>query len=72
MAPGDSQFHTVNFQPNNQVNGYRSFPTRGTAQKHFEELGEMPKLLISGETGDVLMATGSQIEIDECLGNFYT
>jgi len=32
----------------------------------------MPKLLISGETGDVLMANGNQIEIDENLGNFYT
>jgi hypothetical protein len=32
----------------------------------------MPKLLISGETGDVLMGNGSQIEIDENLGNFYT
>ena len=32
----------------------------------------MPKLLISGETGDILRANGSQIEIDECLGNFYT
>lgn len=72
MAPGDSQFHTVNFQPNNQVNGYRSFPTHDTGVAHFNEIGDMPKLLISGETGDVLMANGSQIEIDECLGNFYT
>lgn len=72
MAPGDSQYHTINYQPNNQQNGYRSFPTRATAQEHYEELGDMPKLLISGETGDVLMANGSQIEIDENLGNFYT
>lgn len=55
MAPGDNQFHTVNYQPNNQVNGYRSFPTREAGQQHFEEIGDMPKLLISGETGDVLM-----------------
>jgi len=46
----------VNYQPNNQVNGYRSFPTREAGQQHFEEIGDMPKLLISGETGDVLMA----------------
>ena len=59
MAPGDNQYHTINYQPNNMVNGYRSFPTKDTAAKHFEEIGDMPKLLISGETGDVLMANGS-------------
>jgi hypothetical protein len=39
---------------------------------HFDELVDQPKLLISGETGDVLAAGGTQSEIDECLGNFYT
>jgi hypothetical protein len=63
MAPGDHKFHTVNYQPNNQENGYRSFATREEGQKHFEELGEMPKLLISGETGDVLMSHGTEKEV---------
>jgi hypothetical protein len=72
MAPGDHKFHTVNYQPNNEQNGYRSFSTREEGQKHFDELGEMPRLLISGETGDVLMAHGTIQEIDQCLGNFFT
>lgn len=28
MAPGDHKYHTVNYQPNNEQNGYRSFATR--------------------------------------------
>jgi len=32
----------------------------------------MPRLLISGETGDVLMAHGTEQEINQCLGNFFT
>lgn len=32
----------------------------------------MPKLLISGETGDVLKAHGEQNQIDQVLGMFYT
>ena len=59
MAPGDHKYHTINYQPNNEQNGYRSFSTRAEGQKHFEELGEMPRLLISGETGDVIMAHGT-------------
>ena len=61
MAPGDHKYHTVNYQPNNEQNGYRSFATREEGQKHYEELADsMPRLLISGETGDVLMAHGTK------------
>jgi len=72
MAPGDKSFHTVNYQPNNQVNGYRTFPSRETGMAHFNELVDQPKLLISGETGDVIASSGTTEEVDECLGNFFT
>jgi len=39
---------------------------------HYLELKDQPKLLISGETGDVIASSGTSEEIDECLGNFFT
>ena len=40
------------------------FPTRELAEKKFTELGEMPKLIVCGETGDVLMSHGDQNQQD--------
>lgn len=50
----------------------KTFQTRDEADKSFSQLGEIPKILVSGETGDVLIANGDQAMIDQCVGMFYT
>ena len=50
----------------------KTFQKRSLADKGFKDLGEMPKLLLSGETGDVLLGHGDQNQQDQILGMFYT
>jgi hypothetical protein len=50
----------------------KTFQKRSLADKGFKDLGEMPKLLIAGETGDVLLGHGDQNQQDQILGMFYT
>jgi len=51
----------------------RTFQKRSEADKGFAALGDnVPKILVSGETGDVLMSNGEQKMVDQCLGMFYT
>ena len=45
-------------------NNMKSQPTREKAEEYFTNLGDMPKILVSGETGDVLMASGDQNMLD--------
>lgn len=53
MAPGDKQFHLVS-QNENKSNLMKTYASREEANKAYEGLGNLPKLLMSGETGDIL------------------
>lgn len=72
MAPGDKQFHLVNWDPAKKSNQMKTFSTRNEAEEKYNAAGEVPKILISGETGDVLLANGNEALIDQSLGMFYT
>jgi vancomycin permeability regulator SanA len=56
MAPGDKMFHLVSFH--DKKNKMNNFKTRLEAEKRYIQLGKVPKLLMSGETGDVLLSHG--------------
>lgn len=61
MAPGDKQFHVVTWNLDKGINNMKTFQTRQDADKAFaNDFGDMPRLLICGETGDVLSAVGEQ------------
>lgn len=72
MAPGDKQFHFISYDQDKRYNNMKTFPKRADAEKYFEEQPDVPKLLISGETGDIVRANGEQRLKDQCLGMFYT
>lgn len=73
MAPGDNQFHLVTWNLDKGINNMKTFQNRTLAEKSFNsDYGEMPRLLISGETGDVVMASGEQNQQDQILGMFFT
>jgi hypothetical protein len=56
MAPGDKMFHLISLQgKENTMNQYK---TRAEADKQYEKLGNIPKILMSGETGDILLSNG--------------
>lgn len=52
----------------------KTFQDRKLAEKAFNtgDFASMPRLLICGETGDVVMASGDQNQQDQILGMFYT
>ena len=64
MAPGDHSFHIVSYNLDSMHNNFKTQPTREKANDYFTDLGETPKLLLSGETGDVLMSSGDQNMVD--------
>lgn len=64
MAPGDKQFHMVSWDANKKFNNMKTFEKRPEAEKDFSKLGNIPKILISGETGDVLLSNGDQKMVD--------
>ena len=72
MAPGDKQFHMVSYDSNKKYNNMKTFQKRAEAEKGYKSLGNIPKILVSGETGDVVFANGEQNQIDQCMGMFYT
>ena len=72
MAPGDKQFHMVSWDKQKKYNNMKTFQKRSEAEKGFQAAGDIPKILISGETGDVVLVNGEQNLIDQCLGMFYT
>jgi len=58
MAPGDKKFHLVRFE--NNTNKFEAFNTRKLADEAFGKLGaDVPRILLSGETGDILASKGS-------------
>ena len=72
MAPGDRSFHLVSEDKNKQPNNIKTFQKRADAEKAYEQLGQITKILVSGETGDVLLSNGNQNEVDQAVGMFYT
>lgn len=71
MAPGDKMFHLVSMKEKNQ-NKFSSFKTRTQAEIAYATLGKVPKLMMSGETGDILKSHGDQNSVDQCIGMFLT
>ena len=72
MAPGDRAFHMVSWDNTKQINNIKTFHKRDEADKAYQNLGSIPKIVVSGETGDVLLSNGSQDEVDQIVGMFYT
>lgn len=72
MAPGDLQFHLISYDGKKKFNEMKTYPTRKEADDAFTKLGNVAKIIISGETGDLLVGHGPQPSIDQCLGFFYT
>ena len=62
MAPGDKNFYLVSYQ--NKTNKLASFTSRTEADAAFTKLGQVPKILMSGETGDLLASEGEQNLVD--------
>jgi hypothetical protein len=58
MAPGDRSFHATNWDEKTKQNKVKSFASREEAEKWFTNLGAVPKILVSGESGDVLESEG--------------
>lgn len=70
MAPGDKTFHVVALK-NNKIKMHSS-KTRVEGDKVFLIQGKVPKILMSGETGDILLSSGDQNSRDQLLGMFLT
>ena len=62
----------VSWDAAKKFNNMKTFQKRAEAEKDYQALGDLPKILIAGETGDVLVSNGEQSMVDQCLGMFYT
>lgn len=58
MAPGDQSFHLSAWLGDKKINYVKTFPTREEGEKGYKNLVGLDRILISGETGDVVMAEG--------------
>jgi hypothetical protein len=58
MAPGDKMLHVISLK--DKQNKMHSFHTRVEADMDYLKFGRIPKLMISGETGDILLSNGDQ------------
>ena len=66
-------FYMVSYDPATKMNKMNSFKTRALADEAFGKLtGQSAKILMSGETGDLLRSSGEQNWKDQCLGMFLT
>lgn len=72
MAPGDRSFHIVNWDAAKKLNIVKSFPKRAAAETFFAELADVPKIMVAGETGDIILANGNKSMVDQAVGFFYT
>jgi len=72
MAPGDRSFHIINWDAAKKLNMAKSFPKRDAAETFFADLGDVPKILVAGETGDVILANGKKPMVDQAVGFLYT
>ena len=71
MAPGDQMFYIVSNE--NKQNKMNSFKTRDLANDFYNKMSnDTARIMMSGETGDILQAKGDQNLRDQCLGMFLT
>ena len=71
MAPGDQMFYIISNE--NKANKMNSFKTRALANDFYAKMkDDTARIMISGETGDILQAKGDQNLRDQCLGMFLT
>lgn len=57
----------------NKQNKMNSFKTRELANDHYNKMSaNTARVMISGETGDILQSKGDQNLRDQCLGMFLT
>ena len=71
MAPGDQMFYVVSNE--NKQNKMNSFKTRVLANEFYDKMPkDVARVMISGETGDILQSKGDQNLRDQCLGMFLT
>jgi hypothetical protein len=71
MAPGDKSFFVISYE--DKANKMNSFKSRELANAFYAKMKpEIPRIMISGETGDILMSKGDQNQRDQCLGMFLT
>ena len=72
MAPGDQMFYIVSNE--NKANKMNSFKNRQLANDFYAKMPTTAtaKIMISGETGDILQSKGDQNMKDQCLGMFLT
>lgn len=64
-------FYIISYE--NKLNKMNSFKTRELANEAFEKMdSKTPRIMLSGETGDILMGKGDQNLRDQCLGMFLT
>lgn len=71
MAPGDQMFYIISNE--NKANKMNSFKTRALANDFYAKMAsETTRIMISGETGDILQSKGDQNLKDQCLGMFLT
>ena len=64
MAPGDHQFYAISWDMDKARNDMKTLFKRSEADSYFDALGQIPKILVSGETGDVLSSQGEANMID--------
>lgn len=64
MAPGDRSFHIISWDNEKFFNNMKTLPQRDDAEKHYQSLGDVPKIIVSGETGDILESNGEQNMVD--------
>lgn len=62
----------VSWDETKTTNNMKTFQKREPAEIYYSDLGPIPKILVAGETGDVVLANGETNMIDQCLGMFYT
>lgn len=71
MAPGDQMFYIVSNE--NKANKMNSFKTRDLANDFYAKMSaDVSRIMVSGETGDILQSKGDQNLKDQCLGMFLT
>lgn len=57
----------------NKANKMNSFKNRSLANDFYSKMSkDAARIMISGETGDILQSKGDQNQRDQCLGMFLT
>ena len=64
-------YYIVSYE--NKANKMNSFKTRALANDFYNKMpNDTARIMMSGETGDILQSKGDQNQRDQCLGMFLT